>query len=329
MSVLLTGGLGFIGSHTCVDLLENNYQVIIIDNLSNSSIDQLNKLQILTNKSITFYNVDMQNIMDLNKVFIDHQIDSVIHFAGLKSVAESVNQPLFYYSHNLQIMFNLLQVMNLHGCKKLIFSSSATVYGSQSFQPISETAQTGLGITNPYGQTKYFQEEILKDIYKSDPSWNITILRYFNPTGNHPSGIIGENPNGIPNNLFPCIFRSIRERRVLKIYGNTYETTDGTCVRDFIHVVDLANAHVKALNKCNGLNIYNVGLGKGTSVLEIIKTFERVNDIKLNYEMADKRPGDIASVFADNKKILAELNWIPTKTVEDMCNTSQNQLKLI
>lgn len=321
MSILLTGGLGFIGSHTYVELTKNNYDVIIIDNLSNSKIEQIEKLEKLTGKKIKFYFGDMLDSAIIEQVFSENNISHVIHFAGLKAVAESIAKPLEYYNHNLHILFNLLNIMKKHGCINLVFSSSATVYGNNEISIFTENTPTGKNITNPYGQTKYFQEEILKDLYKSDNRWNITLLRYFNPVGGHPSGIIGEDPNGIPANLFPCILRAIKEKIQLKIYGNTYNTHDGTCIRDFIHVCDLANAHVKVLD-CKGLNIYNVGTGKKTSVLDIITTFERVNNIKLDYTIAEKRDGDIECVCADCSKILNEIGWKSEYGIEDMCRHS-------
>lgn len=318
MSILLTGGLGFIGSHTFVELAKNNYDIIIIDNLANSKNEQIEKLEKLTCIKVKFYLADMMNIDTIEKVFNENNISHVIHFAGLKAVAESISKPLEYYSHNLQILFNLLNIMKKHNCKNLVFSSSATVYGNNKTSVFTEDTPTGQNITNPYGQTKYFQEEILKDLYKSDKCWNITLLRYFNPVGGHPSGIIREDPNGIPANLFPCILKSLREKTQLKIYGNTYNTHDGTCIRDFIHVCDLANAHVKVL-ECKGLNIYNVGTGKKTSVLDIITTFERVNNIKLDYVIVEKRDGDIECVCADCSKILNEIGWKSEYSIEDMC----------
>jgi UDP-glucose 4-epimerase len=318
MSVLLTGGLGFIGAHTFVELIENNYDVVIIDNLANSQIEQVEKLEKLTGKKPNLYIGDMLDKEILEKIFKENKISHVIHFAGLKSVAESIQKPIEYYNHNLQILFNLLDIMQKYNCKNLVFSSSATVYGANNIGVYSEDMTTGQNITNPYGQTKYFQEEILKDLYKSDNSWNIIILRYFNPVGGHPSGIIIENPNGIPANLFPCILRSINEKTKLKIYGNDYNTYDGTCIRDFVHVCDLANSHVKVLN-CVGLKIYNVGTGVKTSVLDIIITFERVNNIKLDYEIVGRRDGDIECVCANCDKIKNEIMWESKFGVKDMC----------
>lgn len=330
MSVLLTGGLGFIGSHTFVELAKNNYNIIIIDNLSNSKIEQIGKLEELTGKKVKIYFGDMTNMEILYEIFNENKINYVIHLAGFKSVAESISKPLKYYNHNLSILFNLLNIMKKYNCKNLVFSSSATVYGNNNSNNnvLSENMSTGHNITNPYGQTKYFQEEILKDLYHSDNSWNIILLRYFNPVGCHPSGIIGENPNGIPANLFPCILNSIQEKTQLKIYGNTYNTHDGTCIRDFIHVCDLADAHIKVL-KCKGLNIYNVGTGKKTSVLDIITTFEKINNIKLNYVIAEKREGDIECICADCSKIENEIGWKSKYSIENMCKDSYSYFSQI
>jgi UDP-glucose 4-epimerase len=321
MSILLTGGLGFIGSHIVVELVQNNYDVIVVDNLSNSNLSQLQNLEQLTNKKINFHNVNMLNSVALEQIFINNKINSVIHLAGFKAVGESVQKPLKYYSHNLQILFNLLDLMKKYDCKNLVFSSSATVYGKGGSTGLTEQSPTGIDLTNPYGKTKYFQEEILADLHKSDTTFNITMLRYFNPAGGHPSGIIGESPQGIPANLFPCIIRSIKEKQQLKIYGNTYDTHDGTCIRDFLHVVDLAKAHIAVLN-CKGFNVYNVGTGKKTSVLDVITTFEKVNDIKLDYAMALPRDGDAACTFSDCSKINNELEWKAEKNIEDMCKDS-------
>lgn len=319
MQILLTGGLGYIGSHTYIELMKNidNYEdVIIVDNLSNSKYEQLDKIKSLTNKNIKFYNIDLLDTLQLEKVFDDNNISSVIHFAGLKSVNDSISKPLYYYEHNIIILINLLKIMMKYNCKKIIFSSSCTVYGN-NVEKVDETMITGTNITNSYGKTKYFQEEILKDLFTSDNTWNITILRYFNPVGNHESGVIGDNPN-FPTNLFPCILNSIKNNDILKIYGNDYDTYDGTCIRDFIHVVDLANAHIIALKHCGKLNIYNVGTGVETSILKIVKTFENINSIKLNYSFCSKRDGDIKCIYADNVKI-KEIGWEAKKNIDDMC----------
>lgn len=318
MSVLLTGGLGFIGSHTFVELVAKNYDVIIIDNLSNSKIEQVVKLEALTKTKVKYYYLDMMDKSKLETVFAENDIKYVIHFAGLKSVAESIAKPLEYYGVNISILLNLLDVMKKYNCKNLVFSSSATVYGNNSIGVYDENCCVGQNLTNPYGKTKYFQEEILRDLYISDASWNITLLRYFNPVGGHPSSIIGEEPNGIPANLFPCIIKAIREKTQLKIYGNDYDTHDGTCIRDFIHVVDLAKAHVAVLN-CVGLNTYNVGTGNKTSVLDIITTFKNANNIKLDYIFAEKRSGDVSCVCANCDKIYTEIGWKAEYGVYNMC----------
>jgi UDP-glucose 4-epimerase len=319
MTVLLTGGIGFIGSHIFLELIQD-YNVVIIDNFSNSNYDQVKRLEKLTNKSINVYAIDLLNINLVNKVFVENKIKYVIHLAGLKSVNDSITEPLFYYSHNLQILFNLLTVMKKFGCKNLVFSSSATVYGDNiKNSSFSEDDKTGVNITNPYGKTKYFQEEVLKDLYKSDSDYNITILRYFNPAGAHSSGIIGEDPQvEKPTNLFPNILRSIKEKTELKIYGKTHNTHDGTCIRDFIHVVDLAKAHVKVLN-LKGLNIYNVGTGIKTSILDVLSTFENVNEIKLDFSFTAPRQGDLSCVYADCSKICKEIRWKAEKNLEDIC----------
>lgn len=318
MTILLTGGLGFIGSHIFVELAQS-HDVVIVDNLFNSNYDQIEKLEKLTGKKPKVYVIDMLNQTALETVFTENKITNVIHLAGLKSVAESIQEPLFYYSHNLQILFNLLNTMKKYDCKNLVFSSSATVYGNSDTCALTEEMQTGINLTNPYGKSKYFQEEVLKDLYHADRSYNITLLRYFNPAGNHPSGIIKEEPKGIPANLFPCIMRSIKENTQLKIYGNIYKTHDGTCIRDFIHVVDLAKAHVAVL-ACTGLNIYNVGTGIQTSVLDVITTFECVNDMKLDYIIAPPREGDCPIVYADCSKIYREVGWKAKFGLEDICN---------
>jgi UDP-glucose 4-epimerase len=318
MSILLTGGLGYIGSHTFVELVEKGYNVIILDNLSNSKIEQVKKLENLTKTKVKLYIGDMLNRQIIVKVFCENEITFVIHFAGLKSVNESINNPLKYYNVNLQILMNLLCVMEKNNCKNLVFSSSATVYGNNKNEIYDENSSVGQNLTNPYGKTKYFQEEMLIDLHKSDKSWNIVILRYFNPVGAHFSGEIGEEPNGVPANLFPCIIKSIKEKTQLKIYGTNYNTHDGTCIRDFIHVVDLAKAHIAVLD-CKGLNIYNVGTGKKTSVLDIITSFEKINSTKLNFIFDNPRSGDAVCVCANCDKIFNELGWNAEKTVENMC----------
>lgn len=324
MKILVTGGTGYIGSHTCVELLNNNYEVIIVDNLVNSQQDVIDKIKKITNKDVTFYKGDVCDYALLNKIFSHHKIDAVIHFAGLKAVGESVKKPLLYYRNNLDSTLNLLEVMTKYNCKNIVFSSSATVYGSPEELPIKESAK--LSTTNPYGSTKLYIEGILKDLYISDNSWNIAILRYFNPIGAHPSGLIGESPNGIPNNLMPYILKvATGELEVLNVFGNDYETKDGTGVRDYIHVVDLAKGHIKAISKVlnnSGLDYYNLGTGCGYSVLDIINTFEKVNNIKINYKIVQRRPGDIAICYADPTYAYEQLNWKAELDIEDMCRDS-------
>lgn len=326
--ILITGALGFIGSHTCVELLNKNYNVIGIDNLSNSKLDVKDKIEIITKKSIIFYNYDLLNISDIELIFLKYKIECVIHFAGLKSVNESTKIPLHYYNVNLQTTINLLTIMSKYNCKNIIFSSSCTVYGTQK-SPVNEQCETGKNITNPYGRSKYMQEEIMKDLYISDKSWSITLLRYFNPIGCHQSGIIGEDPNDIPNNLFPIILKNaIGIYPILNIYGSDYDTSDGTCVRDFIHVVDLANGHLCALKNINknGVHIYNLGTGKGTSVLELVTAFEITNNKKLNYTFVAKREGDLDCVYADTNKANDELDFLAKKTIYDMCRDGWNYM---
>ncbi len=327
MKILVTGGTGYIGSHTCCELLDNNYEVVIIDNLCNSKREVLDKIKEITNKEVTFYEGDVCNKDLLEKIFTEHKIDAVIHFAGLKAVGESVSIPLAYYRNNIDSTLSLLETMQKYNCKNIIFSSSATVYGEQS-EPMREDMELKTP-TNPYGKTKLYIENILKDLYTSDNEWKITLLRYFNPVGAHSSGLIGENPNGIPNNLMPYILKvAIGSLPCLTIFGNDYNTQDGTCIRDYIHVVDLAKGHLKALdhsfNNEPSLNIYNLGTGKGVSVKEIVETFEKVNNLKLNYKYGERRPGDLEVVYANVSKALNELNWKTEKTLEDMCKDSYN-----
>jgi UDP-glucose 4-epimerase len=328
MKILVTGGCGYIGSHTVCELLDNNYEVVIIDNLSNSKEDVIDKIKLITGKPVTFYKGDVCDKELLRKIFSENNIDSVIHFAGLKAVGESVKEPLMYYRNNIDSTLNLLEVMKEYNCKKIVFSSSATVYGLQDTPRYVETMKKQTP-SSPYGKTKDMIEEILKDLYISDNTWTISILRYFNPIGAHESGLIGENPNGIPNNLMPFILKvSVGILPKLTIFGNDYDTPDGTCIRDYIHVVDLAKGHLAALNKFNdnenGVFIYNLGSNKGTSVKEIVDAFERVNNLKLNYEYGARREGDLAEYFADATKALNELNWKTEKTIDDMCRDSYN-----
>ncbi len=324
MKVLLTGGAGYIGSHTAVELLERNYEVIIIDNFSNSKKDVIDKIKQITKKDVKLYEGDVRNKDLLHKIFKENKIDAVIHFAGLKAVGESCQKPLMYYDNNLISSINLLEVMKEENCKTLVFSSSATVYGKPEKLPIKEDAK--LSTSNPYGSTKLMIEMILQDLYKADETWNIAILRYFNPIGAHESGLIGENPKDIPNNLMPYIVRvATKEYDKLKVFGNDYDTKDGTGVRDYIHVVDLAIGHVKAieyLQKEGNLNIFNLGTGEGYSVLELVKTFEEVNNVEVPYEITERRPGDIDACYADPKKANEKLNWKAEKNIKNMCEDS-------
>ena len=321
--ILVTGGLGYIGSHTVVELLNSNYDVVIIDNLSNSKVDVLKKLEEITKKNIKFYQDDVCNKEALRRVFKENDIDAVIHFAGYKAVGESVAKPLMYYRNNIDSTLSLLEVMTENKCFNLIFSSSATVYGNPKALPIKEDFP--LHTTNPYGTTKLFIEYILNDLYISDNKWNITILRYFNPIGAHSSGLIGENPNGIPNNLMPYIVKvANHELDCLQVFGNDYNTIDGTGVRDYIHVVDLAHGHVLALNNMKGLNIYNLGTGHGTSVLELVETFEKVNGIEVKKKIVDRRPGDIDACYASCDKAFKELGFKAQYNIEDMCKDAYN-----
>lgn len=329
MKILVTGGCGFIGSHTCCELLDNNYEVVVIDNLSNSKEDVIDKIKEITNKNLKFYKGDLCNKELVDKIFKNENIDAVIHFAGLKAVGESVKKPLLYYRNNIDSTLTLLEVMSKYNCKKLVFSSSATVYGNPKALPIKEDFP--LQTTNPYGSTKLYIEGILKDLYNSDNEWSIAVLRYFNPIGAHKSYLIGENPNDIPNNLMPYIVKvATKKLEQLSIFGNDYNTVDGTGVRDYIHVVDLAIGHIKAIeliNKEKGIDFYNLGTGHGYSVLEIVKTFERVNNIKVNYKITDRRPGDIDACYADCSYALKKLNFKATKTIEEMVKDSYEYAK--
>ena len=329
MKVLVTGGCGYIGSHTCCELLDKGYEVVIIDDLSNSKIETIDIIKEITNKDLVFYKGDVSDKELLNEIFSQHNIDCVIHFAGFKAVGESVSKPLMYYRNNLDSTITLCEVTNSYNCKNLIFSSSATVYGTPKKLPIKEDFP--LSTTNPYGTTKLMIENILKDLYKSDNTWNIVILRYFNPIGAHRTGLLGEDPNGIPNNLMPYIVKvANKELPELSIFGNDYNTKDGTGVRDYIHVVDLALGHIAAIEKINrdkGLFIYNLGTGKGYSVLELVNTFSKVNNIKVNYKIVGRRDGDIAECYADVEKAKKELNWEAKIGIEDMCKDSYNYVK--
>ena len=332
MSVLVTGGAGYIGSHTVVELLNENKEVIVVDNFSNSKPEMLDKIKKITNKDFKFYELDYSNKEKMDKVFAENKIDSVIHFAGYKAVGESVEKPIEYYTNNVSGTLNLLDVMRKHNVKTIIFSSSATVYGDPEVVPLTEMCKIG-GTTNPYGSSKLFIEQILKDVYKSDNTWDVCILRYFNPIGSHESGIIGEEPQGRPNNLMPYIVRvASGELEELSIFGNDYNTPDGTGVRDYIHVVDLAKGHIKALEKLDkeksGIYIYNLGTGKGYSVLDMVHAFEKTTGQKIKYKITERRAGDIATCYADATKAKEELNWVAEKTLEDMCRDSWNYIKI-
>ena len=331
MSVLVTGGAGYIGSHKVVELLNENKEVIVVDNFSNSKPEMLDKIKKITNKDFKFYELDYSNKEKMDKVFAENKIDSVIHFAGYKAVGESVEKPIEYYTNNVSGTLNLLDVMRKHNVKTIIFSSSATVYGDPEVVPLTEMCKIG-GTTNPYGSSKLFIEQILKDVYKSDNTWDVCILRYFNPIGSHESGIIGEEPQGRPNNLMPYIVRvASGELEELSIFGNDYNTPDGTGVRDYIHVVDLAKGHIKALEKLekekSGIYIYNLGTGKGYSVLDMVHAFEKTTGQKIKYKITERRAGDIATCYADATKAKEELNWVAEKTLEDMCRDSWNYIK--
>lgn len=331
MKILITGGAGYIGSHTCVELLNNNYEVIVLDNFSNSKKEVINKIKKITNKDLKLYEGNMLDEEILTKIFEENDIDCVIDFAAYKAVGESVQKPVEYYINNVSSVLTLLTVMKKFNCKSLVFSSSATVYGNPEIIPITEECRTG-GTTNPYGTSKLFVEQILKDLYNSDNEWNICILRYFNPIGAHESGLIGEEPNGIPANLVPYISKVASGKlECLSIFGNDYDTKDGTGVRDYIHVVDLALGHLKAVEKLNkekkGLYIYNLGTGVGYSVLDLVNTFEKVNNIKIKYKIAPRRSGDIATCYSDPSKAKKELNFEATKTLEDMLKDAWNYEK--
>lgn len=326
MNILVTGGCGYIGSHTCCELLNKGHNVIIIDNLSNSKKEVVNYIKEITGRDVTLYIGDVCDKDLLRKIFNENKIDSVIHFAGYKAVGESVKLPLKYYRNNLDSTLSLCEVMSEFDCKNLVFSSSATVYGIPKKLPIKEDFP--LSTTNPYGTSKLMIERILKDLYTSDNTWHIALLRYFNPIGAHSSGLLGEDPNGIPNNLMPYIVKvATGELECLSIFGDDYDTKDGTGVRDYIHVVDLALGHIAAIEKINkepGVYTYNLGTGVGYSVLDLVKTFIKVNNINVNYKIAPRRPGDIAECYADTTKASDELHWHATKTIEDMCRDSYN-----
>lgn len=326
MKILVSGGTGYIGSHTCVELLEKGYDVVAIDNFCNSSPEVLNRIKMITGKEVTFYKGDVRDRALLDKVFSEQKIDCVIHFAGLKAVGESCSKPLEYYDNNLYGTLVLLETMREHGCKKMIFSSSATVYGDPEKLPITEDCKVG-GTTNPYGTSKYFQEIIMNDLYKSDNEWTIVLLRYFNPVGAHPSGLIGEDPKGIPNNLTPYVAKvAVGELPCVNVFGNDYETPDGTGVRDYIHIVDLAKGHVAAIEgvKNSGVYVYNLGTGCGYSVLQVIDAFGKACGHSIPYKIAERRDGDIATCYADCNKAKRELNWQANLTMDDMCQSLWN-----
>ena len=329
--VLVTGGAGYIGSHTVVELLERGNEVVIVDNFSNSNKEVIDNIKKITNKDFKFYEIDYLNKSELEKVFEENEIDSVINFAGFKAVGESVEKPLEYYHNNIGGAVILLETMKKYNVKKFVFSSSATVYGDPEIIPITEECKIG-GTTNPYGTTKLFIEQILQDLYKSDNSWDICILRYFNPVGAHESGLIGEDPKGIPNNLMPYITKvAAGILPELSIFGNDYDTKDGTGVRDYIHVVDLAKGHLLALDKLDkeetGIFIYNLGTGNGYSVLEMVETFKRVNNVDVPYKIVERRAGDIAACYSDPTKAEQELGFKATKSLDDMCRDVWNYQK--
>ena len=326
MNVLVTGGAGYIGSHTCVELLNRGFGVVVIDNLVNSSPKSLERVQDITGKRLDFYEEDVRDRAALDRIFEKHDIDCVIHFAGLKAVGESVQMPLEYYDNNLFSTVRLCEAMKDHKVGNIVFSSSATVYSADNTVPLKEASKTGM-CTNPYGWTKYMSEQILRDTAHANNDWSITLLRYFNPIGAHPSGLIGEDPRGIPNNLFPYITQvAVGRRDHLNIFGNDYDTPDGTGVRDYIHVMDLAAGHVSAIEYMlkghKGENVFNLGTGNGYSVLEMVQAFERVTGQKVPYEIIDRRPGDIATVYADTSKSAAELGWKAKYGLDDMCRDS-------
>lgn len=322
MSILITGGAGYIGSHTCVELINAGYDIVIVDNFYNSKTESLKRIRALTNKGFTFYNCDIRDEKALSRVFDENDIEAVIHFAGLKAVGESCQKPIEYYDNNVNGTLVLLDVMRKHGCKKIVFSSSATVYGMNNPSPLKETMPIG-GVTNPYGRTKLMIEEILGDVYASDNEWSVSLLRYFNPIGAHKSGTIGEDPNGIPNNLMPYVSQvAIGKLDCLGVFGDDYDTPDGTGVRDYIHVVDLALGHLKALERAlgrKGLEVFNLGTGNGYSVLDVVHAFEKASGVKVKYEIKPRRSGDIATCYSDPSKALEVLGWKAERDMDEMC----------
>lgn len=327
MNVLVTGGAGYIGSHTCVELLESGHDVVVVDNLCNSNAKSLERVEALTGKSVKFYQGDVRDEALLRRIFAENEISSVIHFAGLKAVGESVAQPWRYYDNNLNSTLVLTKVMTDVGVKSIIFSSSATVYSGDNEMPLRETSRTG-GCTNPYGWTKYMTEQILSGMAHADPGWSVVLLRYFNPIGAHESGMIGEDPRGVPNNLMPYITQvAVGRREKLSVFGNDYDTPDGTGVRDYIHVVDLAKGHVAAVKYAaehTGCEVFNLGTGVGYSVLDMVRTFQEVNGVPIPYRIVDRRPGDLPVCYADPGKSAEKLGWKAEKNLRDMCRDSWN-----
>ncbi|MCH5155767.1 MAG: UDP-glucose 4-epimerase GalE [Clostridiales bacterium] len=326
MAILVTGGAGYIGSHTCVELLNSGYEVAVVDNFCNSTSESINRVQKITGKKVRLYEGDVRDRKIMNKIFDENKIDSVIHFAGLKAVGESCEKPIEYYDNNLMSTLVLLDVMRAHNCKKIVFSSSATVYGLPERLPLDEDCRVG-GTTNPYGTSKYFQEVMLKDVYASDPEWTVVLLRYFNPVGAHESGLIGEDPAGIPNNLTPYIAKvAIGTLKEVGVFGNDYDTPDGTGVRDYIHVVDLAKGHVAAIEKIKkaGVYTYNLGTGNGSSVMDVIHAFEKACGHKIPYSVKPRRAGDIDIYYANPDKAKRELGWHAELDINDMCASLWN-----
>ena len=325
MAVLVTGGAGYIGSHTCVELMNAGIDVVIVDNFYNCKKSSIDRIKALVGRDFPYYECDIRDREGLDEIFKKEKIDSVIHFAGLKAVGESVQKPLEYFDNNITGTLVLLDVMRKNGCKKIVFSSSATVYGTKNISPLTEDMEIG-GVTNPYGRTKYMIECIVQDLYVSDKDWSICLLRYFNPIGAHKSGTMGEAPNGIPNNLMPYITQvAIGKRDHLSVFGNDYDTPDGTCVRDYIHVVDLALGHVKAVQKVEGekgIFIYNLGTGKGYSVLDVVNAFKKASGVDIKYEIVGRRAGDLATCYSDPSKAYKELGWKAERDIEEMCEDS-------
>lgn len=322
MSILITGGCGYIGSHTCIELLESGHDIVVLDNFYNSDMEALRRVKELSGKEFPFYECDIRDAEGLRRIFRAHKIDVVIHFAGLKAVGESVEKPLEYFDNNVNGTLVLCSVMREFGCKRMVFSSSATVYGMNNPSPLNETMEVG-AVTNPYGRTKFMIECILQDLCVSDPDWSVVLLRYFNPIGAHKSGRIGEDPSGIPNNLMPYVTQvAVGKREKLSVFGNDYDTPDGTGVRDYIHVVDLARGHVCAVNyalKTTGIEAVNLGTGTGYSVLDLVNTFQKVNDVPVPYAIVDRRPGDIGTCYSNPAKAKELLGWEAEYGLEDMC----------